>query len=105
MILHGFAWGSSKNKCSRTNNLRFNKEFKKIPQQSSKICKDTGLKFHYLENPCLYLKAKKNLVEIEGAKKANIRDGVTISKFLYWLKNKIDIDKMDEIKSLFSNEE
>ena len=72
---------------------------KESPYLFKKICKDTGLKIHYLENPCLYLKAKKNLVEIEGAKKANIRDGVTISKFLYWLKNKIDIGKMDEIKS------
>ena len=72
---------------------------KESPYLFKKICKDTGLKIHYLENPCLYLKAKKNLVEIEGAKKANIRDGVTISKFLYWLKNKIDIDKMDEIKA------
>ena len=72
---------------------------KESPYLFKKICKDTGLKIHYSENPCLYLKAKKNLVEIEGAKKANIRDGVTISKFLYWLKNKIDIDKMDEIKA------
>jgi len=72
---------------------------KESPYLFKKICKDTGLKIHYLENPCLYLKAKKNLVEIEGAKKANIRDGVTISKFLYWLKNKIDIGKMDEIKA------
>ena len=57
---------------------------KESPYLFKKICKGIGLKIHYLENPCLYLKAKKNLVEIEGAKKANIRDGVTISKFLYW---------------------
>ena len=42
---------------------------------------------HHLENPCLYPKAIKNNVELEGARRANMRDGVSVTKFLYWLKN------------------
>lgn len=50
-------------------------------------------------NPCIANKAKKNLTEINGAKDANIRDGVSVTKFLFWLKMKIEINKMDEIKA------
>ncbi len=57
------------------------------------------LKFKNIENPCLYLKAIKNSTELSGAKSANQRDGVSIIKFLYWLKNKMVINKTDEIKA------
>ena len=50
-------------------------------------------------DPCTYPKAEKNKTEIIGAKNANIRDGITITKFLYWLKNKVDSSKMDEISA------
>ena len=46
-----------------------------------------------LENPCLLPKATKNLIELEGSKKAHIRDGVSITKFLYWLKNHKNISR------------
>ena len=50
-----------------------------------------------LENPCLLPKATKNLIELEGSKKAHIRDGVSITKFLYWLKNHKNIETETEI--------
>lgn len=37
------------------------------------------------EDPCSLKKACKNPVEIEGAKKAHIRDGAALCKFLHWL--------------------
>ena len=43
-----------------------------------------------LANPCILLKAIKNETELDGAKKAHIRDGVSISKYIYWLKNIMD---------------
>ena len=52
-----------------------------------------------LENPCLYLKAKKNKIELNGAKKSNLRDGVSITKYLYWLKNKMKVDITNEINA------
>ena len=45
------------------------------------------------------MKAQKNKIEIQGAKNANLRDGVTITKFLFWLKNKMIISKTNEIKA------
>jgi len=59
--------------------------------------KDTKLKS--IEDPCNIKKAIKNTTEIEGAKKANLRDGVSVTKFLYWLKNKINVEKTDEISA------
>mgnify|MGYP002801583837 FL=1 len=48
-------------------------------------------------NPSQMLKAIKNEVEIENSKHAHIKDGVAMTKFMYWLKNnygKIDMDEM-----------
>ena len=50
-----------------------------------------------LENPCILLKAIKNETELDGAKKAHIRDGVSITKYIYWLKNIMDPKSNDEI--------
>ena len=62
-------------------------------------CLLNGLSVKYLENPCLYPKAQKNKVELEGARQANMRDGVSVTKFLYWLKNKISYEKINEINA------
>ena len=50
-----------------------------------------------LANPCILLKAIKNETELDGAKKAHIRDGVSITKYIYWLKNIMDPKSNDEI--------
>ncbi len=50
-----------------------------------------------LVNPCILLKAVKNETELDGAKKAHIRDGVSITKYIYWLKNIMDPKSNDEI--------
>ena len=39
------------------------------------------------ENPTLLLKAVKNPVEVENERTAHIRDGVAVTKFIYWLKH------------------
>ena len=61
------------------------------------ICTKNKLITNHLRNPCLYPKAIKNNTELNGARKANIRDGVSITKFLYWLKKKINVKEMDEL--------
>jgi Xaa-Pro aminopeptidase len=43
------------------------------------------------------LKACKNKTEIEGAIKAHIRDGVALTKFLFWLNSKSEQNKLNEI--------
>lgn len=40
-------------------------------------------------NPVLLKKAVKNPVEVENERLAHIRDGVAVTKFLYWLKTKV----------------
>ncbi|MEG0051558.1 MAG: aminopeptidase P family protein [Terrisporobacter sp.] len=63
-------------------------------------------------NPTTIFKAEKNAVEVENTKKCHIRDGVAVTKFMYWLKNnigKIEIteisaaDKMTELRAQQGN--
>ena len=63
------------------------------------LCINNDILTYNFENPCLYPKAIKNLTEINGAKNANIRDGISVVKYLFWLKTKIKLDEMDELKA------
>ena len=72
---------------------------KKTTFHFKNICSKSNLVINFLEDPCFYPKAIKNQIELDGARNANLRDGISISKFLYWLKNEIDIKNTDEIKA------
>ena len=48
-------------------------------------------------NPTALAKSIKNPVEIENEKKAHIKDGVAMTKFIYWLKKNIGKIPMTEI--------
>ena len=48
-------------------------------------------------NPSTTLKAVKNSVEIKNIKSTHIKDGVAVTKFLYWLKSNIGKIEIDEI--------
>ena len=39
-------------------------------------------------NPASWMKAMKNPVEMENLRKAHIKDGVALTKFIYWMKTK-----------------
>ena len=71
----------------------------KTPFFFEKVFREHSLKFKYFEDPCTYPKAQKNSVELQGARNANIRDGISVTKFLYWLKNDINTNKNDEINA------
>lgn len=58
-----------------------------------------GVKVLNAMNPSTIFKAKKNPVEIENTKQAHIRDGVAITKFMYWLKNNIGKIEITEISA------
>ena len=69
------------------------------------ICNKVNLKTNNFENPCLYPKAIKNKIELKGAKNANLRDGISVTKFIHWLKTKRINNHTDEIlaaKKLFN---
>lgn len=40
-------------------------------------------------NPTQHFKAIKNETEIKATKNAHIKDGVAMTKFMYWLKNNV----------------
>ncbi len=45
-------------------------------------------KINNFEDPIYFLKSIKNKVEIKNMKSAHIKDGVALTKFLYWIKQK-----------------
>ena len=50
-------------------------------------------------NPTIIFKAKKNPVEVENERNAHIKDGVAVTKFIYWLKSQIGKTKITEISA------
>jgi Xaa-Pro aminopeptidase len=51
-------------------------------------------------DPCIGLKAVKNAAEIAGARKAHIRDGAAMVRFLAWLDRAAAGGKLDEITAV-----
>ncbi len=51
------------------------------------------------ENPTMLMKACKNPVEIDNLIRAHVKDGVAVTKFMYWLKTNIGKIPMTEISA------
>ncbi len=58
-----------------------------------------GIRVKDMENPTLLPKAVKNPVEVENIRKAHIKDGVALTKFMYWLKHNIGKTPITEISA------
>ena len=52
------------------------------------------------DDPCLLPRACKNAVEIEGAKRAHVRDGAALSQFLHWIATEGQTNPPDEIEAV-----
>ena len=63
------------------------------------ILEKNKLKYKNIKNPIILSKATKNKTEQIGAYNANIRDGVSITRFIYWLKNEMDVELTNEISA------
>lgn len=50
-------------------------------------------------NPTTMMKAIKNGIEISNLKKCHIKDGVAVTKFMYWLKNNVGDTNITEISA------
>ena len=50
-------------------------------------------------NLTLLPKATKNLVEMKNERLAHIRDGVAVTKFIYWLKTNVEKEKITEMSA------
>ena len=63
------------------------------------ILERNKIEYKHSINSCILSKSIKNKVEQTGALNANIRDGVSITRFIYWLKNEMDINSTNEISA------
>lgn len=57
------------------------------------------------ENPTYLPKAIKNPVEVENEKAAHIKDGVAVTRFIYWLKHTLGKEKVTEMSAARKMEE
>jgi len=72
---------------------------KKTPCFIENFFKTIGIVVKYSQDPCVSLKLIKNSIEIKGSKSSHIRDGVSICKFLFWLKKNFRKKKITEISA------
>ncbi len=56
-----------------------------------------GARVVHLSDPCQLAKACKNSVEVEGMRKAHVRDGAALTKFLAWFAQEAPKEQLDEI--------
>lgn len=52
------------------------------------------------QDPCLLLKAIKNPVELAGIRNSHIRDGVAVTKLLFWLEEQENITELEVVDKL-----
>lgn len=58
-----------------------------------------GAKIIEGDDPCLLAKACKNPTEIKGMRAAHRRDGLALTRFLYWLNQNVPNNSIDEIQA------
>ena len=64
------------------------------------LYKNLGCKIVEGANPTILMKAMKNEVELNNIRAAHIKDGVAVTKFMYWLKNNYDKQDITELSSI-----
>ena len=63
------------------------------------LYKNIPCKITEAANPTILMKAMKNDVELENIKEAHIKDGIAITKFMYWIKTRYDKEDITELSS------
>lgn len=67
------------------------------------LYKSLGCRIVEGQNPTILMKAMKNPVEQENVRQAHIKDGIAVTKFMYWVKNnynKMDITELSCVDKL-----
>ncbi len=73
----------------------------KTPKQIQILMKKHKIRFENIANPIENWKAVKNPIELAGIRKAHIRDGVAVVKFLHWLENcRQPVDELGVVREL-----
>lgn len=60
---------------------------------------DAGNRIVEAMNPTSLMKAEKNPVEIENLRKAHLKDGVALTKFIYWIKKNVGKIELTETEA------
>jgi len=68
-----------------------------ISKHFENLFQNLNIKINKKNNCCIEKISIKNTVEINGSKKAHLKDGIALTNFLYWFYNKANIEKIDEI--------
>lgn len=65
------------------------------------ICRSLGTGVTVIQdiNPSEQMKAVKNQTELTNIRKAHVRDGVVVTKFMYWLKTQIGKEEITELSA------
>ena len=65
------------------------------------ICRSLGTGVTVIQdiNPSEQMKAVKNQTELANIRKAHVRDGVVVTKFMYWLKTQIGKEEITELSA------
>ncbi|MAH84813.1 MAG: X-Pro aminopeptidase [Rhodospirillaceae bacterium TMED8] len=58
-----------------------------------------GATLSQLVDPCQLAKARKNSTQISGMRNAHLRDGIALTRFLFWLEHTIKISPITEISA------
>ncbi|MGL4495502.1 MAG: aminopeptidase family protein P, partial [Beijerinckiaceae bacterium] len=61
------------------------------------VLESWGVKADVGADPIARMKAAKNAVELDGARKAHVRDGVAMARFLHWFDDHAPHGQLDEI--------
>ena len=71
------------------------------------VCESIDASCRIIEemNPCATMKAVKNATEIENMRRAHLKDGIAVTKFMYWLKHTIGTCDMTEMTAAHKIEE
>ena len=91
------------------NHLRTLKGKTRIDYQKTPMAvKESIDEYVFGDDPCLLPKAKKNNVEIQGTKKAHVRDATAVTEFLFWVSKQkpgtfTEIDAVTQLERLRRN--
>ena len=59
-------------------------------RHNAKLLEENSVTSFETNDPTTLMKACKNKIEIAGARKAHLIDGIALTKFIYWLENEIN---------------
>lgn len=83
---------------SAIKNKRVWVEKKKVNYAVSNILDKSNIIINKM-NPTVIAKSMKNPVEVDNIRRAHIKDGVAVTKFIFWLKNNIGRIAIDEVSA------